>query len=46
MLTQAPYERDLIDKTRLNIEEKKLNNYHKSVIKNITPYLNKLEKHG
>ena len=45
MLTQAPYERDLIDKTRLNIEEKKwLNNYHKSVIKNITPYLNKLEK--
>ena len=44
-LTLAPYERELIDASRLNHKEKKwLNNYHKSVIKNIGPFLNKKEK--
>ena len=44
-LTQAPYERELIDASLLNHKEKKwLNNYHKSVIKNISPFLNKKEK--
>ena len=44
-LTLVPYEKDLIDVNLLNFEEKKwLNNYHKSVIKNISPYLNNAEK--
>ena len=44
-LTLVPYEKDLIELNLLNLEEKKwLNNYHKSVIKNIIPYLNEVEK--
>jgi len=43
-LTLVPYEKDLIKVNHLNTEEKKwLNNYHKSVIRNISPYLDKKE---
>ena len=46
-LTLVPYEKDLIDKSLLNLAEKNwLNNYHKNVIKNISPMLNNLEKNG
>ena len=44
-LTLVPYEKDLINKSLLNLAEKNwLNNYHKNVIKNISPMLNNLEK--
>ncbi len=44
-LTLVPYEKELIDVSLLSLVEKNwLNNYHKNVIKNVSPYLNKKEK--
>ena len=44
-LTLVPYERELIDISLLNLEEKNwLNNYHKNVNNIISPYLNNMEK--
>ena len=44
-LTLVPYEKDLIDVSLLNLVEKNwLNNYHKNVMKNVSPFLNKSEK--
>ncbi len=44
-LTLVPYEKDLINVSRLNLVEKNwLNNYHKNVMKNVSPFLNKSEK--
>ena len=44
-LTLVPYEKDLIDVSLLSLAEKNwLNNYHKNVIKNVSPYLNNKEK--
>ena len=43
-LTMAPIEKDLIIKENLNIDEKKwLNNYHKTVFKNLRKFMNKIE---
>jgi Xaa-Pro aminopeptidase len=43
-LTMAPIEKDLIDKKRLNLNEQKwLNNYHKTVFKNLKKFMNKIE---
>ena len=45
VLTLVPYERELIDISLLNLEEKNwLNNYHKNVKKIISPYLNNGKK--
>ena len=44
-LTLVPYEKTLIDNALLNkVEKNWLNGYHKKVIKNISPFLNKNEK--
>ena len=44
-LTLVPYEKDLINVSLLNLVEKNwLNNYHKNVMKNVSPFLNKSEK--
>jgi len=43
-LTMAPIDKDLIIKERLNFNEKKwLNNYHKTVFKNLKKSMNKIE---
>ena len=43
-LTMAPIDRDLIIKKNLNQKEKKwLNNYHKTVFKNLYKFMNKIE---
>ena len=43
-LTMAPIEKDLIDNESLNRNEKKwLNNYHKTVFKNLIKSMNKIE---
>ena len=44
-LTMAPIEKDLIIRERLNANEIKwLNNYHKTVFKNLSKSMNKIEK--
>ena len=43
-LTMAPIEKDLINKKNLNVNEQKwLNNYHKTVFKNLKKFMNKIE---
>ena len=43
-LTMAPIEKDLINYKSLNKHEKKwLNNYHKTVLKNLKNSMNKIE---
>ena len=43
-LTMAPIEKDLIDYEKLNDSEKKwLNNYHKTVFKNLKKSMNSIE---
>ncbi len=43
-LTMAPIEKDLIIQESLNKKEKKwLNNYHKTVFKNLSKFMNKIE---
>ena len=44
-LTMAPIDKNLIDKKILNSDEKKwLNKYHKKVLRNLGPFMNKVEK--
>ena len=44
-LTMAPLEKDLIIRERLDANEIKwLNNYHKTVFKNLSKFMNKIEK--
>ena len=44
-LTMAPIEKDLIVQENLNSKEKKwLNNYHKTVYRNLKDYMGKFEK--
>ena len=43
-LTMAPIEKDLIIKENLNVNERKwLNDYHKTVFKNLIKSMNKIE---
>ena len=43
-LTMAPIDKDLIIKEKLNLDEKKwLNDYHKTVFKNLIKSMNKTE---
>ena len=43
-LTMAPIDKDLIIQKNLNETEKKwLNNYHKTVYKNLSKFMNKIE---